>query len=96
MYSPLTTRPRRAAPRRIMLLRMNTPVNVPAHAFATSKVTALVAPIACATAMLIGGSNRWTKPSRYFVMLQLTTTSRSAASCPDLRKQSSAAPVASE
>ena len=79
MYSPLTTMPRRIAPILIQLSRMKTPVNMPAQALETSKVIAFVAPISFATAMLIAGSSHCVKPSRYFVMLQLITTSSSSA-----------------
>ena len=43
-------------------------------------MVAPVAPMARATARLVGGSSHCTRPSRYFVMLQLTTRSMSSGS----------------
>ena len=91
MYSPLTTRALRAAPRRTQLLATKTPVSMPAHALETSIGVALVAPMAEATATLIGGSSHSERPSRYFVMLQLITRSMSSASPSHLDRQSRAA-----
>jgi hypothetical protein len=94
MYSPLTTNPRATVPNRIHWFRMVTPVSIPAHAFATSKVIAPSAPIARATALLIVGSSHWVRPPRNLVMLQLITTSIDAVSRCALARQSSAAEVA--
>ena len=58
MCSPLTTMPRRIAPRRMKSFMMNTPVNMPAHAFEMSKHCAARAPIACCTECPSGGSKR--------------------------------------
>src|SRR5512132_182595 len=94
MYSPLTTMPQRISPLRIRLATTNTPVSIPAQALERSNGTALVAPIASATATLIGGSIHWTRSSRYLVMLQDTTASRSSGPWRDRARQSAAAPTA--
>ena len=63
MRSPLTTMPRRIAPRRIMSSSRNTPVSMPAHAFERSNARACGAPIACLIEYESGGSKRWVVPS---------------------------------
>jgi hypothetical protein len=63
MYSPLTTKARSIVPWRIQLLTTVTPESMPAQALERSKVIALSAPIAAATALLIVGSSHWVRPS---------------------------------
>src|SRR6266545_6622024 len=94
MYSPLTTKPRSTVPWRIQLLSTMTPDSIPAQALDRSNVIALVAPIASATAALMVGSSHCVRPSRYFVMLQLITTSSDDAGWSDRLRQSCAAAMA--
>src|SRR6266542_3952989 len=94
MYSPLTTMPRSTVPWRIQLLSTMTPDSIPAQALDRSNVIALVAPIASATAALMVGSSHCVRPSRYFVMLQLITTSSDDAGWSDRLRQSCAAAMA--
>ena len=62
MNSPLTTMPRRMAPRRMKSFSTNTPVSIPAHAFDRSKLVAACAPIASLIERLNGGSSARTRP----------------------------------
>ena len=60
---------------------MNTPVSMPAHALDRSKFAACVAPIACLTYRLSGGSKDCHDPPLDRVMLVLISISMSAARC---------------
>ncbi len=58
---------------------MNTPVSMPAHAFDRSKFTAWVAPMACLTCRLSGGSKDCEDRPLDRVMLVLISISMSGA-----------------
>ena len=55
-----------------------TPVSIPAQALEMSKVVAFVRPDLLGDGEAHRGSSHWVSPSRYLVMLQLTSTSMSS------------------